>query len=84
MDGLHGEVVGPACPECGGVAVYNGNYFCDDRELCGWALPGPREDDTHPPLPDDVARWGRDAYISLMRSRGQKPEVEACAIEFWR
>lgn len=33
-------VPGYPCPDCGGLVVYNGNYFCDKwRDGCDWALP---------------------------------------------
>jgi hypothetical protein len=31
-----------SCPECGGVIIYNGNYFCERFGAgCDWALPHP-------------------------------------------
>lgn len=28
----------PACPDCSGPTVYNGNYYCQDSANCGWVL----------------------------------------------
>lgn len=34
--GMEGDMVdGERCPECGGVVVYNGNYFCI---ACPWIM----------------------------------------------
>lgn len=34
-----GDVIeGVPCPRCGGILVYNGNYFCSDIVECRWVL----------------------------------------------
>lgn len=76
----------PPCPDCGGRATYNGNYFCvEDGDGCGWALCDLEEVGT-------PAEWGwfRDAYVALMTGRGQVPEANVVAeatlradAEFW-
>lgn len=32
------SVPGISCPKCGSQVVYNGNYFCENVDDCGWAL----------------------------------------------
>lgn len=35
-----GMVTMEHCPKCGGVIIYNGNYFCEHWDGdCDWALP---------------------------------------------
>jgi hypothetical protein len=37
-DGV-GQKTGVMCPtKCGNEIVYNGNYYCDNFENCGWAM----------------------------------------------
>jgi hypothetical protein len=37
-DGISNKT-GIMCPTgCGNEVVYNGNYFCDNFDVCGWAL----------------------------------------------
>jgi uncharacterized Zn finger protein (UPF0148 family) len=69
-----GDPVGIPCPECGVEAVYNGNYFCPE---CDWGLPG--ED-----LSEEDRAWAVQAYISYMKSRGEKPDPLYTRIDGWR
>lgn len=39
-----GDLTGVACPQClDAEVVYNGNYFCRDVWICGWAMQGDEE-----------------------------------------
>lgn len=41
-DGNDGWRTQERCPECDGMIIYNGNYFCEHwGDDCGWALPSP-------------------------------------------
>lgn len=53
--GNQGDPTKEKCPNCGGVVVYNGNYFCEhwtfhadgspvdtEKGECDWALPHPQ------------------------------------------
>ena len=62
-----GEPVEPKCPKCRGQCVYNGNYFCTDRDGCGWALQV-MEDGSHGY--DEI--WFHEALDSLWRYRASK------------
>jgi hypothetical protein len=71
-----GDPVTPPCPKCGGPCVYNGNYFCLDREYCKWALTPVEYDrkgnEIERPAGEDL--WFVIAYGSLMAYRERKGE----------
>lgn len=77
-----GDLVEPECPECGGEVVYNGNYFCTDREGCGWAFPHPSDEGRG--NSSALCALGVAMYRSLMERRGEEPTPSGLDPKSWR
>jgi hypothetical protein len=50
------------------LCSYQGNYFCNDVDGCGWALPA---DEPETLLTPTEQRWFAQAYLSLMEQRAK-------------